>query len=97
MNDAADRDRIYFRSDHFSYAAKGLPVIFLFTGLHPDYHRVTDSVDKIHFDKMSRITRLIYEVGSRLANLDHAPVRDFKGARSGRGFAGKLDCGFARR
>ncbi|HET9217511.1 MAG TPA: M28 family peptidase [Terriglobia bacterium] len=91
MNDAADPERIYFRSDHFSYAAKGIPVIFFFTGLHPDYHRVTDSVDKIHFDKMSRITRLIYELGLRLANLDHAPVRDFKGARTGRGFAGKLN------
>lgn len=91
MNDAADPERIYFRSDHFSYAAKGIPVIFFFTGLHPDYHRVTDSVDKIHFDKMSRITRLIYEVGLQLANLDHPPVRDFKGARTGRGFSGKLN------
>ena len=91
MNDAADPERIYFRSDHFSYAAKGIPVIFFFTGLHSDYHRVTDSVDKIHFDKLSRITQLIYEVASRVANLDHAPARDFKGARTGRGFSGKLD------
>ena len=91
MNDAQDPERIYFRSDHFSYAAKGIPIIFFFTGLHPDYHRVTDSVDKIHFEKMSHITRLVYELGRRLANLDHAPVRDFKGPRTGRGFSGKLD------
>jgi Zn-dependent M28 family amino/carboxypeptidase len=91
MNDAQDPERIYFRSDHFSYAAKGIPIIFFFTGLHPDYHRVTDSVEKIHFEKMSRITRLVYELGRRLANLDHAPARDFKGPRTGRGFSGKLD------
>jgi Zn-dependent M28 family amino/carboxypeptidase len=91
MNDAADPERIYFRSDHFSYAARGIPVIFFFTGLHPDYHQVTDSVDKIHFDKLSHISSLIHELGLRLANLDHAPVRDFKGARSGRGFSGKLN------
>ena len=90
MNDPLDTERIYFRSDHFSYAAKGVPIIFFFTGLHPDYHRVTDSVDKINFAKMSRITQLIYEVGSRLANLDKAPTRDFKGSRTGRGSSGKI-------
>jgi Peptidase family M28 len=90
MNDPADPERIYFRSDHFSYAAKGIPIIFFFTGLHPDYHRVTDSVEKIHFEKMSHITRLVYELGLRLANLDHAPVRDFKGPRMGRGSSGKI-------
>jgi Zn-dependent M28 family amino/carboxypeptidase len=91
MNDSADPERIYFRSDHFSYAAKGIPIIFFFTGLHPDYHQVTDSVDKIHFNKLSHITQMVYELGQRLANLDHAPVRDFKGPRTGRGFSGRLN------
>jgi len=91
MNDSADPERIYFRSDHFSYAAKGIPIIFFFTGLHPDYHQVTDSVEKIHFDKLAHITNLVYQLGLRLANLDHAPVRDFKGPRTGRGFSGKLN------
>jgi len=90
MNDPADPERIYFRSDHFSYAAKGIPIIFFFTGLHPDYHQVTDSVEKIHFQKMSHIVRLVYEIGRRVADLDHAPIRDFKGARAGTGSAGKL-------
>ena len=90
MNDPADPERIYFRSDHFSYAAKGIPIIFFFTGLHPDYHQVTDSVEKIHFQKMSHIARLVYDIGRRLADLDHAPVRDLKGARTGRGSRGKL-------
>jgi hypothetical protein len=90
MNDGSDAERIYFRSDHYSYAAKGIPIIFFFTGLHPDYHQVTDSIEKIHFQKMSRIARLAYETGKRLANTDQAPVRDFKGPRAGRGSSGKL-------
>jgi Zn-dependent M28 family amino/carboxypeptidase len=91
MNDPMDPERIYYRSDHFSYAARGIPVIFFFTGLHPDYHQVTDSADKILFEKMSRIARLVYETGRRLADLDHAPVRDIKGPRMGRGASGKIE------
>lgn len=90
MNDPADPERIYYRSDHYSYAAKGIPVIFFFTGLHPDYHRVTDTVDKINFEKMSRIAQLIYETGRRVANLDRPPARDFKGPRMGKGSNGKI-------
>ena len=90
MNDPSDGERIYYRSDHFSYASKGIPIIFFFSGLHPDYHQVTDSVDKIDFDKMARIGQLVYEIGRRVANLDHAPARDFKGPRAGRGSSGKL-------
>jgi hypothetical protein len=85
MNDPADPEQLYFRSDHYSYAAKGIPVIFFTTGLHPDYHANTDEVSKIEFPKMTRITQMIYETASRLANLDHAPVRDFKGPRAGKG------------
>jgi hypothetical protein len=90
MNAPTDPERLYYRSDHYSYAAKGIPVIFFFTGLHPDYHQVTDSVEKIHFDKMARIGQLVYETGRRLADLDHPPMRDFKGARMGKGASGKL-------
>jgi hypothetical protein len=91
MNDPLDPERIYYRSDHYSYAAKGIPIIFFFTGLHPDYHEVSDSVDKINFVKMSRIGRLVYETGLRVANLDHAPMRDFKGPRMGKGASGKFN------
>ena len=84
MNDPADPQSIYTRSDHYSYAAKGIPIVFFFTGLHPDYHRPSDTVDKIVFDKVARITQLAYETGRRVANLDHAPVRDNKGPRVGK-------------
>ena len=85
MNDPADPEQLYFRSDHYSYAAKGIPVIFFTTGLHPDYHANTDDVSKIEFPKMTRVTQMIYETAWRLGNLDHPPVRDFKGPRAGKG------------
>ena len=90
MNDPADTESIYTRSDHYSYAAKGIPIIFYFTGLHPDYHSVSDSVDKIIFDKVQRVAQLAYETGRRVANLDHAPVRDNKGPRVGKTVSGKI-------
>jgi hypothetical protein len=84
MNDPADLEQVYYRSDHYSYAAKGIPVIFFTTGLHGDYHANTDHVEKIEFAKLARVTGLIYETGARLANLDAAPARDNRGPRAGR-------------
>jgi hypothetical protein len=84
MNDPGDPEQLYTRSDHYSYAAKGIPVIFFTTGLHPDYHANTDHVSKIEFAKLRRITEMIYETGLTIANLDHAPARDHKGPRAGR-------------
>ena len=91
LNDPADPESIYTRSDHYSYAAKGIPIIFYTTGLHKDYHRVTDSVEKIEFPKLARITQLVYATAVKVANLDHAPVRDNKGPRMGKGAAGKIE------
>ncbi len=91
MNDPADPQSIYTRSDHYSYAAKGIPIIFYTTGLHRDYHYVTDEVDKIEWDKLARVTQLVYVTGQRLANLDRAPARDNKGPRVGRGMGGKIE------
>jgi hypothetical protein len=90
MNDPADPQSFYTRSDHYSYAAKGIPIVFFFTGTHPDYHAVSDTVDKIVFDKIQRIAQLAYETGRRVANLDHAPARDNKGPRAGKGSKGKI-------
>jgi Zn-dependent M28 family amino/carboxypeptidase len=84
FNDPGDGESLYTRSDHYSYASKDIPVIFFTTGLHPDYHANTDDVSKIEFEKLTRVVRFVYEAGSRLADLDHAPVRDHKGARAGK-------------
>ena len=93
MNDPADPQSIYTRSDHYSYALKGIPIIFYFTGLHKDYHFVTDEVSKIEFPKMARVTQLVYTTGQRVANMDKPPTRDNKGPRAGKGTSGKLPIG----
>jgi hypothetical protein len=85
MNDPSDAEQLYYRSDHYSYASKGIPVIFFTTGLHPDYHANTDHASRIEYDKLTRIAQLIYETGRRVADLDHAPVRDRLGPRAGKG------------
>lgn len=91
MNDPADPESIYTRSDHYSYASKGVPIIFYTTGLHRDYHYVTDEVSKIEFPKMAHIAQLVYSTGMKVANMDHFPVRDNKGPRKGKGATGKIE------
>jgi len=82
-NDPTDLEQVYYRSDHYSYAPRAWPIILLHDRLHADYHANTDDVSKIEFEKMTRITQLIYETGLRVANLDHPPARDNQGARAG--------------
>jgi hypothetical protein len=91
FNDPSDPEQIYYRSDHYSYAAKGIPVVFFTTGLHSDYHFNTDSPEKINYEKMARIGQLVHEIGMRVGNLDHAPARDHRGPRVGKGSSGKLN------
>jgi hypothetical protein len=90
LNDIADTESLYTRSDHYSYASKGIPIIFFTTGLHRDYHFVTDEVDKINFPKMQRVAQLVYSTATRVANLDHLPARDNQGPRVGKGQTGRI-------
>lgn len=90
MNDPADPESIYTRSDHYSYASRGIPIIFYTTGLHKDYHYVTDEVGKIEFPKLVHIAQLVYSTGAKVANLDRVPARDNKGPRKGKGATGKI-------
>ncbi|MEQ1935150.1 MAG: M20/M25/M40 family metallo-hydrolase, partial [Fimbriimonadaceae bacterium] len=71
-----DSEDVYTRSDHYSFAAKGIPIAFLFDGFHPDYHRATDTVDKINFDKLTNAAKLFYLVGMNAANRDKMFPRD---------------------
>jgi Zn-dependent M28 family amino/carboxypeptidase len=77
-NDPNHPSRLYYRSDHWNYAKHGIPVIFYFDGEHVDYHQPTDTVDKIDFEKMTRVSRLVFATGWRIANIDHPVVRDVK-------------------
>jgi hypothetical protein len=75
-NDERNPERFYYRSDHYNYARHGIPIIFYFTGVHRDYHKPSDVVEKIDFEKMERIDRMIFATGWRVANLDHRLVVD---------------------
>lgn len=61
------------RSDHWSFLERGIPAIFFTTGLHGDYHTPDDDADKIDYEKLSRVTRLVYGAAWRLANQDESP------------------------
>ena len=66
----SDPNRYYYRSDHYNFARNGIPSIFFFNGSHADYHRDTDTVDKINFEKMVRIGQLVFYNAWQLANQD---------------------------
>lgn len=67
-NDEKDPNQFYYRSDHYNFAKNRIPVIFYFTGVHEDYHRPTDDVEKILFPKYEKITRLVFLTAWNLAN-----------------------------
>ncbi|HLF65000.1 MAG TPA: M28 family peptidase [Saprospiraceae bacterium] len=69
-NAESDPNRFYYRSDHYNFAKHGIPAIFYFSGVHEDYHRPTDTVDKIMFDKAANIARLAFHTAWELANRD---------------------------
>jgi len=64
---------LYSRSDHFNFARKGVPILFFFNGVHPDYHRVSDSVEKIDAEKEARIIKMVFYVGLDVANTTARP------------------------
>ncbi len=73
--DAVDHPtRFFFRSDHVTYAQNGIPIIFFFTGTHEDYHRPSDEIDKIDFEKMEKISRTIYALAWALAHGEGRPA-----------------------
>jgi hypothetical protein len=71
-----DPNRFFFRSDHFNYARKGIPIIFYFDGEHEDYHKPGDSPDKIDYQKMEKVARTIYVTMLELANAKTRPRVD---------------------
>lgn len=75
-NDLQDSNQFYRRSDHWNFGRLGVPFVFFFTGVHEDYHRPSDTVDKIDFEKLSRVTQLIYTSTIEVANYDGRPVVD---------------------
>jgi hypothetical protein len=69
-------DRIYCRSDHYEYARYGIPITFFTTGLHMDYHQLTDEPQYIDYEHMRKVAQLVHDVALRVGNLDHRVVVD---------------------
>ena len=68
FNDPEDPLRIYYRSDHYNFARKGVPIIFYFDGIHGDYHKPTDTPDKINYDLLLKRTLLVFYTAWEIAN-----------------------------
>lgn len=66
-------EQLFFRSDHFSFAAREIPAIFFTTGLHADYHRPSDEPETLDYDKLMRISRLLLRFGHDLATTAARP------------------------
>jgi hypothetical protein len=69
-------ERFFFRSDHFSFAAREIPALFFFAGIHEDYHRPSDTVDRIDADKVERVARLAFLLTNEIARRPEAPAWD---------------------
>ncbi|WP_210518226.1 M28 family peptidase [Hymenobacter terricola] len=70
FDDPADPNRFYYRSDHYNFAVNKIPVAFFFNGVHADYHKESDEISKIQFDKMEKRARLVFHLAWTLANRD---------------------------
>ncbi|WP_310558331.1 M28 family metallopeptidase [Flavobacterium sp.] len=79
FNDRTDPNRFYYRSDHYNFAKNGIPSVFLFNGVHADYHKPTDEVEKIEFDALTKRTQLAFAIAWELANRENRPVVDKSG------------------
>ncbi|OLE50541.1 MAG: hypothetical protein AUG74_22530, partial [Bacteroidetes bacterium 13_1_20CM_4_60_6] len=73
VGDLWPQEGLFFRSDHYNFAKKGVPILFFTTGLHPDYHQVSDSPDKIDAEKEARFARLMFHLGLAVANRSQRP------------------------
>lgn len=76
FNDENDPNRFYYRSDHYNFAKNGVPVIFYFNGVHEDYHKVTDTPDKINYPLLAKRAKLIFLTAWELANRENRIVVD---------------------
>lgn len=75
-NDEDDPNRFYYRSDHYNFAKNNIPIIFYFNGTHEDYHKPTDTIEKIDFATMEKRARLVFHTGWEIANREERIVAD---------------------
>ncbi len=89
IGDTMPQENLFFRSDHYNFASRGVPILFFTTGLHADYHRPTDSVEKIDADQEARIVRLDFYLGLAVADAPGRPAWSPEGRRTVLGGAGQ--------
>jgi hypothetical protein len=66
--------QLFFRSDQYHFVRKEIPALFLFSGLHDDYHQPSDTVEKVDTDKVARVARLAFYTAYEVANRPEPPV-----------------------
>lgn len=76
FNDPEDKNKFYYRSDHYNFAKNKIPIAFYFTGVHEDYHQPTDDVEKILFPRYAKIVKLVYNTAWELVNREGRIVVD---------------------
>ena len=79
FNDRNDPNRFYYRSDHYNFAKHNIPSVFLFNGVHADYHQASDEVSKIEFDALAKRAQLAFSIAWEIANRKNKPVVDKSG------------------
>lgn len=77
-DDPKDTERLYYRSDHYNFAKNNVPVAFFFDGIHEDYHKPTDDVEKIDYNLLAKRTQLVFATAWQLANRPERIVVDKK-------------------
>jgi hypothetical protein len=77
-NDQNHPDRLYYRSDHWNFAKKNIPIIFYFDGIHEDYHKVSDEIGKIEFDLLTKRTQTVFHTAWQIANRENRLAVDKK-------------------
>ena len=75
-NEPGDPNRFYYRSDHYNFAKNSIPSIFYFSGLNEDYHKHTDTMEKLSYKKIESLTKLIFYTAWELSNAEKRPVVD---------------------
>lgn len=75
-DDPKDPEQFFYRSDHYNFAKKGIPIIFYMDGSHADYHQPSDSIEKIDFANMEKIARTIFATAWELGNRPTRPKVD---------------------
>lgn len=75
-NDPKDPEHIYYRSDHYNFARKGVPIIFYFNGTHKDYHKPSDTPDKIDYKQLAKRAQLVFFTAWEMANRNDMLKRD---------------------